>query len=121
MLPYFTGSELLAIDGAIETIRTVDVLVTEVPVMNYNQGAPSFLQVFNALDDLGFAFYDIVDTIRSANDNILLQFDVMWVKKNSTLWAKECTSFPVPAYFSEFHPRHELRNKRRRISHQAST
>ena len=61
------GAELLAIEGALKTLDTVDVLVTEVPVMNYNQGAPSFLQIFNALDDLGFAFFDILDTLRWVN------------------------------------------------------
>jgi FkbM family methyltransferase len=99
------GAELQALMGAERTMRSVEVLITEVPVMNYNQGSPSFLQIFNALDGMGYAFYDIVDTLRSSQfnrpDNFLLQFDVMWVRKSSLLWSKDCTTFPVPSYFND--------------------
>ncbi len=36
------GAELLALQGAKKTLVNVEILQVECPVMNYNQGAPSF-------------------------------------------------------------------------------
>jgi len=94
------GAELLAIEGAIETIKSVEVLLTEVDVMNYNQGSPPFLQIYLLLNSLGFGFYHIADESRDDKFHVVKQMDIIWVKKSSNLWRKECTGYPEPASFS---------------------
>eukprot|EP01038_Epipyxis_sp_PR26KG_P007757 gene7757-10540_t len=93
------GSELLALKGATKTLHYVDVIITEVPFMNYNEGSPSFLKLYSYLDKVGFAPYDLIDILRHPIRNVLIQCDVLWVRKSSFLWNKECTGYPPPTSF----------------------
>ena len=94
------GSELAALHGAIESLRHVEVVLTEAQVMNYNNGAPTFLDLHKFMEDNGFALYDVCDLMRHAKTRTLIQVDVVWVKKKSFLWSKDCTDFPIPQQFN---------------------
>ncbi|KAG2427399.1 hypothetical protein HYH02_014619 [Chlamydomonas schloesseri] len=55
------GSEVPALLGARRTLETVEVVMTEAPVMNYNQGSPPFTVLTSVLNHLGFEIFDIAD------------------------------------------------------------
>lgn len=104
------GAEVAAIKGAPETLRNVEVLFTEVSIVEYNRGSPSFLELHTLLDSFDFAIFDITDQARypgnwggnkGAIPNMLVQVDVMWVKKSSLLWDENCTGFAPPIHFKK--------------------
>ena len=88
------GSEVAGINGARETLKKTEVIITEAPVMSYNEGAPSFFDLHLVLHSLGFSIYNIADL--RYRHGILLQFDIIWVSIDSPLWNQSCTSFPKP-------------------------
>ncbi len=45
-------SEVPALLGARQTLETVEVVMTEAPVMNYNQGSPPFTVLTSVLNHL---------------------------------------------------------------------
>ena len=64
---------MLALKGATETLRTIDVIVTETSNVEYNKGAPETLEILNFMDRLGFKIFDITEThrkpLRSGEDS----------------------------------------------------
>ena len=87
------GSELAAIRGGHITLSKTEVLVTEAPVHNYNSGAPTLLHLYHHLHGLGFSPFDCVDLSRN-NKKILIQMDILWVRRSSSLWNESCTTYP---------------------------
>jgi len=89
------GAEMLALKGATETLRTIDVIVTETSNVEYNKGAPETLEILNFMDRLGFKIFDITEThrkpLRSGEDShaggsgVLFQLDFLFVRKTSPL------------------------------------
>jgi len=75
----------------------------EAPVMEYNMGSPSFLEVYAQMDRWGFAMFDIWELHRDRH-GVMLQFDVLFVRMTSKLWSKDCTNFHTPAYFELDNP-----------------
>lgn len=100
------GSEWLVLQGARQTLLSVEVIQTEVHLVNYNEGAPKFLELYTFLDSVGFALYDIGEiqkfTVKKWGKAIpkIIGVDVIFVKKDSTLWDESCTLFPKPAHLS---------------------
>ena len=86
---------MLALKGATETLRTIDVIVTETSNVEYNKGAPETLEILNFMDRLGFKIFDITEThrkpLRSGEDShaggsgVLFQLDFLFVRKTSPL------------------------------------
>ena len=80
---------------ATETLRTIDVIVTETSNVEYNKGAPETLEILNFMDRLGFKIFDITEThrkpLRSGEDShaggsgVLFQLDFLFVRKTSPL------------------------------------
>ena len=91
------GAEVLALKGARKTLQHVDVILTEASLMNYNANGFSFLELSTELDAAGFAMMDIYEITR--RNGALLQFDVVWARKTSKLWSKECTGYDRPQHF----------------------
>ena len=91
------GAELLALKGAKKALKSVEVIFTEAPVHNYNEGAPSFYHLYGFLRRSGFELYDIFDLANLVN-NTLVQFDAIFVKSNSKLWEQSCTGYPAPKH-----------------------
>ena len=91
------GSEVAGIKGARETLKKTEVIITDAPVMNYNEGAPSFFDLHLVLHRMGFSIYNIADP--RYHHGILLQYDIIWASIDSPLWNQSCTSFPKPKRF----------------------
>ena len=95
------GNELNALKGAISTLRFTEVLLVEIAIMNYNEGSPKFFDVFQFLNRIGYAVFDISEMSRDSR-NMLVQIDVIWIKKESKLWDKKCTNYPRPNFNLSF-------------------
>ena len=70
--------------GADAALKKTEVVQLEVALLPYNEGAPTPLEVFNFMDELGFAIYDIAGFVRP-NARDLAQIDVIFVRKDSKL------------------------------------
>ena len=100
------GAEFLALRGAVKTLRTVEILVIEVAIHQYNAGAASFADINLYLESQGFRLYDIGDlrntkvTYKGQGGGLnrflptLLQADFMWAKANSPYFTE--AGFPDP-------------------------
>lgn len=72
------GSELDILKGAADVISHVDILMTEMAVLPYNKGAPTFDQYMSTLTHLGFVPVG-VERVHQA-DNIVIQLDMVFLK-----------------------------------------
>ena len=68
--------------------------------MQYNRGAAAFIDLFQYMDSIGFAMFDLIEFTRDYDFDVLTQFDILWVKKDSKFWDPECTGYPTPNYFN---------------------
>lgn len=96
------GAEVQVLNGGKETLQNVEVIATEASIQNYNQGGATLFELHSAMENLGFAMYDIIDLIRwtpTDHTEHVVQLDFLWVKKESSLWSQKCTGFPArPGY-----------------------
>ena len=96
------GAEFLALHGAKQTLKSVDVLIVEVAMHQYNPGAASFSDINFYLETQGFRIYDIADFrnerwVYSSMPGYkpvqtMVQADVIWAKESSHLFAS--SGFP---------------------------
>jgi hypothetical protein len=93
------GAEYYALLGAPQTMKHAEMFMAEVSVLQYNKGTPSFHKLQTLLHSYGYALYDIGQVYRSSEQR-LIQFDAIWVKRNSKMWSEECTGFPTPHFHS---------------------
>ena len=54
------GAEKLALTGATETLKSVQVILAETSNVEYNKGAPSTVEMLSFFDSIGFQIFDIV-------------------------------------------------------------
>ena len=81
------GAELKILNGLNDLINSFEIIILEVSLHQYNKNAPLFNEVVNFMDSKGFKLYDLLDFKRLGNTNsFLLQFDCVFVKKNSYLF-----------------------------------
>ena len=73
--------------GLKDKISVFEVIILEVSLHQYNKSAPLFDEIFTYMNDSGFRLYDIYDLKRLGNykNSFLLQFDCVFVRKNSNL------------------------------------
>lgn len=76
------GAELDVLKGAGEMVSDVEVAIVELPIVDYNQGAPSIDQVLSELRQLNLVLYDIVGDHRW-HGNRLFQIDGLFVRPDS--------------------------------------
>jgi FkbM family methyltransferase len=69
------GSEIDVIRGAKKIIERTDVVLMEMNLLNYNEGAPALNVVIQELDNLGFSVFDICDEHRT-HQGILFQINL---------------------------------------------
>ena len=81
------GIEILALQGSNHTIQSVEMVAVEASIMNYNIGA--------TLDSYGFGLYD-----NHRREGSFIQIDLLFVRKTSHLWSKECTGVDPPHHRS---------------------
>ena len=81
------GSEKKILDGLKDKITVFEVIILEVSLHQYNKLSPLFDEIFTYMYDSGFRLYDIYDLKRLGNykSSFLLQFDCVFVRKNSNL------------------------------------
>ena len=63
--------------------------------MNYNQNSPGLFRLMHVMNHFGFDMFDITDLAYDiGNTEMLLQFDIIWVKRTSPIWNQKCTGYP---------------------------
>lgn len=78
------GAELEVLRGGASTLRDSELVQLEVPLLAYNKGAPTCVDVINFMDAADFTPFDISGHIRP--DGIsLAQADIIFVRKTSPL------------------------------------
>lgn len=84
------GAEVLALKGMSKFLKRDEPLViTEVSVVPYNDGAPSFFEVHVAMEALGYVFFDILEEhhyFLSSGERMLLQMDVVWAPRGRAVF-----------------------------------
>ena len=81
------GAELEILDGGSKTLDRSDLVQLEVALLPYNEGAATFLQVIEYLDQRGFVPFDIAGMIRPTGGE-LVQVDMLFVSIGSPLRPK---------------------------------
>ena len=79
------GAELWVLEGATRTLRSTEVVLMEVNLLEIYYGVPLFHQAVAFMADRGFRVYDICSFIRRPLDNALWQADVIFVNATSPL------------------------------------
>ena len=82
------GHELEALRGAVELLKKVEVVLSEVRFYDINHGGrPVFRQLLMFLSDHGFELYDIAALTARPKDKRLALGDVVFVRRDSALRA----------------------------------
>jgi len=79
------GYELEVLSGARNVLSMASVVIIECSLIQYNDGAPLFIEVVSFMRDRGFVIYDLCGLVRSAEDGALFQLDVVFVREDSPL------------------------------------
>lgn len=88
------GAELLALKGASEILPSVEVIILEVALLNFNIGQPSFYHLYRKLHRENFELYSF-QGVTIEDDGTLLQADTLFVRTSSPLWNSKCTGFDI--------------------------
>jgi FkbM family methyltransferase len=75
------GSELDILDGAKTILGKTEFILTEMPIVEYNKGAPKFSDYVDAMRVNDYVPIDIIDIIRA--EDTLLQVDVLFMLKSA--------------------------------------
>ena len=113
------GAEFIALLGATKTLETVQYVLLEASVHQYNPGAAGFADINTFLDSQGFRLYDIIDfrqdklvydklpnNVQWGPENkfpvgkILMQFDCLWARNTSKLFHNQGYSNPPKSRYS---------------------
>ena len=74
------GAELKILNGAKRILERTSVILLEVPIFGeYNEGAPTFSEYINFMDEIGFIILDITD--KHFYQGFTYQADVFFIKK----------------------------------------
>ena len=80
------GSEIDILKGLEKKISLFEIIILETSVKEYNKGSPLFIDVVNYMNKTNYTLYDIFDLKRLGNyGSFLVQFDAIFVRKNSSL------------------------------------
>lgn len=82
------GSELDVLSAGQKTLSRCEVVQLETALLPYNEGAPQMIEVLIQMEEWGFSPFDFAGFIRP-NGVDLVQTDILFVRTNSTLRAKE--------------------------------
>lgn len=74
-------AEHLVLEGAKESLARVDAIVLELSLARYHPDARTFTEMVDAVEALGFRYFDDAGVWRSPVDGLLLQKDVVFVRK----------------------------------------
>jgi hypothetical protein len=82
------GFELEVLKGGRRTLKLSEVVIMEVSLLPYNDGAPSFADVVGFMNEEGFVAFDFCGQFRRESDHALFQTDVVFVRRESNLRAQ---------------------------------
>ncbi len=74
------GAELKVLDGSVKCLSSVEFIICELPIADYNIGAPNTSEYFDYFEKHGFIPIEIIE--QHFSHDRLLQFDVLFRKKN---------------------------------------
>lgn len=81
------GAELDILRGGKHLIEQTEVILLECSfACEYNKGAPKFVDYITYLDSIGFSVFDITEFHRA--NNVLIQIDILFLRKSSPIWSK---------------------------------
>ena len=85
------GAELDALKGSHRILKGVEVVVLEISILEYNQGAPLALDTLAYLNELGFDMLDLLDFhhLGSDKNSFIFQIDVVLARKSSSLFKRK--------------------------------
>lgn len=91
--PYFLkldvqGYELEVLRGAVRLLSETEVVLMEVSLLPFNEGAPLFAETVAFMRDRGYVAYDICGQARRSEDAALFQADLVFVRETSALRAR---------------------------------
>jgi FkbM family methyltransferase len=75
------GAELEVLKGGLGCLAKTDIVLLEISVMRYNEGAPLLADVVRFMDEHGFSMFDIVEN-HYIND-CCMQVDALFLKRSS--------------------------------------
>ena len=81
--------------GAQVALKSVSLILAELSVLSYNQGAPLWFEAHAYLESIGFRIFDIVGYHYSSRGH-LLQVDVLFLRKCHKLWDSKQTGYANP-------------------------
>ena len=81
------GAELLVLEGAPACMLSAEVIMLEVSITKFNEGAPIIHDVLQFMADRGFVMFDVVESSRIGE--VLTQMDVLFCKKDSRFHVKD--------------------------------
>jgi len=81
------GQELLVLQGAVDTVRKIDLVILETRLISYVDGLPEFGDVMEYMTRENFSLYDILDGGYRPLDRALEIVDLVFVRKDSPLRA----------------------------------
>ena len=76
------GAELEVLSGALEVLRTTELVLLEVSLFELNPGAPQFHDVVAWMHDHGFVVADLFDAHNRLLDGALARMDVAFVQEH---------------------------------------
>lgn len=86
------GFEQQVMNGGPVTFEKAEVVVMELSLLHYNEGAPLIHQMLPAMQERGFVLWDIAGTFRKSSDKALIQIDGVFVREDAP-WRKEANDF----------------------------
>lgn len=93
------GAELDVLNGCQQALSETEVVVLEVSMFQFMEGAPEFHDVIFYMKERGFVAYDIILEWNRPLDNALGQIDVVFVKEKSQF--RRDHSFSTPQQLGE--------------------
>lgn len=78
------GLDLQVLEGAVETLRTTEIVLVEASVSN-RLYPNSILTVIQEMDKLGFRLFDFTDMNRTPNRKVLWLVEAVFVRKESAI------------------------------------
>jgi FkbM family methyltransferase len=79
------GAELDIMKGGVETIKGAKALLLELPILEYNEGAPTLLETLTYIDSVGFRIFDVID-FHNQSKGLLLQIDALFLRKDNPIF-----------------------------------
>jgi FkbM family methyltransferase len=78
------GYELQVLEGAVETLRTVDYVLLEASLRPLYEGERTFMDVARTMQDRGFEFLRPVGWLDDPNTGEMLQMDALFVRSGAS-------------------------------------